>query len=85
MKYIAKPVVIEAMQWDGTKEGAERIKKEFGFNYAIGFFNKPYCEIKAPGIIFSVFKGEYVIKDLMGEAYSASPSMFKKMFKKEAV
>ena len=81
MKYIAKPFIIEAIQWDGTEEGAEKIKEEFGFDYRMNYFsNNPSFIIYRT---LSVYKNDYVMKDLLGMLLVCRESIFKQAFKKE--
>ena len=82
MKYVAEPLVIEAIQWDGTEEVAKKIKKEFGFDYRMDHNEKPALEIYAPHMALLLFKGGYLIKDLMGEPFACKARIFKQRFKK---
>jgi hypothetical protein len=83
MKYILKPFIVEAIQWDGTEEGAEKIKKELGFKYHIQYEDSIFravLEIYAPNITLPLYKGEYLIKNLMGEPYACTTYIFHKRF-----
>ena len=83
MKYVAESLVIEAIQWDGTEKGAKKIKKEFGFDYRMDCDEKPALEIYAPHMALLLFKGEYLIKDLLGESFACKARIFKQRFKKD--
>ena len=85
MKYVAEPFIVEAIQWDGTEEGAEKIKKEFGFDYRMGHMDydnkKLMLEIYAESGATLLNKGEYLIKDLIGEPFACKARIFKQRFK----
>ena len=83
MKYVAEPFIVEAIQWDGTEEGAAKIKKEFGFDYYIGEYNhKPFLEVYTCGRKVFLIKGEYLIKNLMDISFECRASKFKQVFEK---
>ena len=88
MKYIAKPFIIEAIQWDGTEEGAEKMKKEFGFDYHMQYEDSIFravLEIYTSSTTLPLYKGEYLIKNLIGEPYACRVGVFKQRFQKVRV
>ena len=87
-KFRKKPVVVEAIQWDGTYKGILRITKEFiGINT---FLSHPYNteeKIVANGQEWGwvigtlegshvVTMGDFVVKGIKGEFYPCKPDIF---------
>lgn len=80
MKFKKKPVVIDAIQWDGTFTGIEKIKAAFPdietrsisrkhdavYSWEIGTLEGKH--------IVSV--GDYIIKGVKGEYYPCKPDIF---------
>ena len=92
MKYISKPVIIEAIKWDGTVNAVEQIGKEFSDIFIedailnIGHF-ADYIDdcplyIKFLNREMRLTKGDYIIKGLAGEYYSCSEDTFKERYEK---
>jgi hypothetical protein len=80
MKYRKKPVVIEAIQWDGTFHHSCRIEDELGYmtilrdstQWVIGTLEGPHI----------VSKGDFVIRGIIGEFYSCKAEIFEKTYEK---
>ena len=74
-KFRKKPVVIEAVQYDGTEESADAICKWAAPAQYIGFVRKYLC-IKTLEGDLTVSEGDYVIKGIKGEFYPCKPDIF---------
>lgn len=76
MKYRKKPVVIEAVQWNG-KNNSEILSFAKGASYIIDdlIINTLEGRMKA-----SV--GDYIIKGVNGEFYPCKPDIFEKTYEK---
>jgi hypothetical protein len=81
MKYIKKPVVIDAIKWEGSKASWDMIHANFpdikiepGEIGSMSFF----IETLEGGHICS--KGDYVIRGVEGEYYPCKPDIFKKTY-----
>ena len=70
-KFRKKPVIIEAVQFDGTN--AKEIE-EFTNGEAMAFPN--YISIKTPEGHMSGDKGDWIIKGTKGEFYPCKPYIF---------
>ena len=82
MKYRKKPVVIDAIQWDGTKSGKNRITDAFPAIRTTGQTGSLYKDEMSHWRIETlegghyVTKGDYVIKGVKGEFYPCKPDIF---------
>lgn len=86
MKYVKKPVQVEAIQWDGTLDGIQKIKAEFP---AMATDQLAMCKAGTSVMYWSiktlegahiVSKGDYVIKGIAGEFYPCKPAIFLKSY-----
>jgi len=77
-QYRKKPVVIEAIQWDGTEDLALEIASIGGFegmlDYKTGAFGGLYIETLEGRM--QVSPNDYVIKGVKGEFYPCKPDIF---------
>lgn len=84
MKYRKKPVVIDAIQFDGTEESALEIASIEDFEGVIDFksgnFDGFYI-LTLEGRM-RVSPGDYVIKGIQGEYYSCKPDIFEATYEK---
>lgn len=82
MKYRKKPVVIDAIQWDGTKSGKNRITDAFPGINTVGQTGSLYKDEMSHWRIQTlegshyVTKGDFVIKGVKGEFYPCKPDIF---------
>lgn len=82
MKYRKKPVVIEAIQWDGTEAGLQRIKSFFPAletTAKSGHLRKPEVtrwRIQTLEGGHEVSPGDFIIKGIKGEFYPCKPEIF---------
>lgn len=74
MKYRKKPVVIDAIQWDGTASGASKIAE--AFNVACAWHVGHTLEIPTLEGTMSASCGDYIIKGIKGECYPCKPDIF---------
>lgn len=84
MKFRKKPVVIEAVQWDGTPEVASRIV-EWSQGDAVVAYPAHYADPQlGPGMmLIRTFEGnlrasvgDWIIKGVQGEFYPCKPDIF---------
>jgi len=75
-----KPVVIEAVQWDGTTEQAIEIDTWMhGCATVMTDAKRPdYCELTIETLegVMRVDPGDYVIRGIQGEFYPCKPDIF---------
>lgn len=86
MKYRKKPVIIEAIIWNGTnlKEVMEFIGSEFMYDENSNYITNKFIYYKPTKKLFintlegkmEVAKGDYIIKGIKGEFYSCKPDIF---------
>ena len=86
MKYRKKPVVIEAIQWDGNnlKEVMEFIGSEFSYEENTDYVTNKFNYRKLTKKLFintlegkmEVSEGDYIIKGIKGEFYPCKPDIF---------
>lgn len=83
-KYRKKPVVIDAIQWDGTRECAEAIRQEFGENIQIfqdeAFVSLGCLTLEGP---LAVSVGDWVIRGTKAEVYPRKPDIFATIYDEE--
>lgn len=72
-KYRKKPVVIEAMKWDGSVEMAEFLSDHIDGTIVAG---DRYMVFTLEGDMYAD-KGDYIIKGIKGEFYPCKPDIFK--------
>lgn len=82
MKFRKKPVVIDAIQWDGTKSGKNRITNAFPNIITVaqsGHLHKDEMYLWEIGTLEGkhiVSKGDWIIKGIKGEFYPCKPDVF---------
>ena len=81
MKFIKKPVAIEAIEWDGTNfsELQEWVGSDFGGIYDM--------TDSAPSLVIKTLEGkhlarmgDWIIKGVKGEFYPCKPDIFKQTY-----
>lgn len=84
MRYKKKPVVIDAIQWDGSEDGAINIASQEDFegmlDFKSGGFDGFY--IKTLEGLMQVSKDDYVIRGVKGEFYPCKPDIFELTYDK---
>lgn len=81
MKYVKKPVVIEAFKWDGTDECIDSVDWAYLklLNGDIGrTCNRLF--IKTLEGTMEAKEGDYIIKGVEGEIYPCKPDIFEKTY-----
>ena len=94
MKYKKKPVIVEAIQWDGSYESTRQVCEFMGRTVA----NNEMTQRKFEEYVYSCVNngmyihtlegqmkasiGDYIIKGVNGEIYPCKPDIFKKTYEK---
>jgi len=73
-KYRKKPVVIEAIQWDGENDTLNELAKFIGKNISLDIFSKFTITTLEGDMKASLF--DYIIKGIKGEFYPCKPDIF---------
>lgn len=82
-KYRKKPVVIQAIEWDGSYSSSQSIKKMFPKIRTLSqSYHKEHdtCTLWKIGTLeggHRVSKGDFIIKGVKGEFYPCKPDIFK--------
>ena len=85
MKYVKKPVVIDAFQYDGdfSNSKGEYYVPEWAiedYESGIMYFVGPELYIKTLEGVHHVSLYDYVIKGVVGELYPCKPDIFKQTY-----
>lgn len=72
-QYRKRPVVIEALQFDGTTESAERI---VAWTLGVAGFADKQLHIRTLEGDMRADVGDYIIKGVQGEFYPCKPDIF---------
>lgn len=82
MKYVKKPVEIEAVQFIDTPERISEIAEFVGTDLRVNYENKdnPYILIETPEGTMKASVGDYIIKGVKGEFYPCKPDVFKQTY-----
>ena len=78
MKYRKKPVVIEAVQFDGTDESCDWLLPQLIDGSISRSFNK--LHIKTLEGTMTADVGDWIIKGVNGEFYPCKPDIFEKTY-----
>ena len=86
-QYRKKPVVIQAVQWDGTEEMAKELihKKLINAEISYASYNtETFClfKIKTLEGTMLVSKDDYIIRGVQGEYYPCKPDIFQMTYEK---
>lgn len=82
-KYVTKPVLVEAIQFDGTN--IEEIKEFAGDKVITECWNREtsyYIAIRTLEGVMEALAGDYIIKGIKGEIYPCKPDIFEKTYEK---
>lgn len=80
MKYRKLPVVIDAVQYDGTQKGLNMINGMFGKIVATQSLNPNNIVISTWEGNMTATKGDYIIKGVHGEPYPCKPEIFNETY-----
>jgi hypothetical protein len=77
MKFRKKPVVVQAVQWNGNNLDELRafVPEEFRHNK----INQPMGIVTLEGVM-TVSDGDWIIKGVRGEFYPCKPDIFKETY-----
>lgn len=78
-QYRKKPVVIEAVQWDGTYEKAQEIN-EWNENQQWPIMDDRRMKIPTREGLTIASVGDFVIKGVKGEFYACKPDIFEQTY-----
>jgi len=81
MKFRKKPVVIEAIQWDGTFHHSCKIEDEFGTKFTV-LRDSTRWHIGILEGQHEVSPKDWIIKGVAGEFYPCKPDIFEKTYEK---
>jgi len=76
MQYRKKPIVIEAVQYDGSKENLAAILR---LGNSIMLY-PDHLRIKTLEGIMHAFPGDWIIKGVKGELYPCKPDIFEQTY-----
>lgn len=76
MRYRKKPVVIEAVKWDGTQIARDKLLRWGGFHLE-DYNNFGELEITTLEGVMKAEIGDWIIKGVKGEFYPCKPDIFK--------
>lgn len=84
MKYVKKPVVIEALKFDGTLSSYSTIAEAFGSDSinCVGIEPDLYLNISTMEGVMVAMAGDYIIKGVIGELYPCKPEVFHATYSK---
>lgn len=86
MKFRKKPIVIDAVRFDGSLEGAQQILAELGLDEEIGRFYTTtaggHLEIRTLEGVMTASPGDYVIRGVAGEVYPCKPNIFEATYER---
>lgn len=84
MKYRKKPVIVDAVQFDGTEESAVEITLQDNFEGVLDYTSKSFG-----GLFIGIYDKrvrvdpmDWVIKDDIDEFYTCKPDIFEKLYEK---
>jgi hypothetical protein len=80
--YRKKPVVIEAVQWNGNLEVFEDWMERFG-SLPILLDHIPSLGIQTPEGLMMAQVGDYIIRGVAGEFYPCKPAIFEATYEPE--
>jgi hypothetical protein len=87
--YRKKPVVIEALQWDGTYDSYDKLHARWPNLENASLTHRPhertiqYWSIRTLEGQHIVSKGDYIIKGVKGEFYPCKPDIFEMTYEEE--
>ena len=76
--YRKKPIVIQAVQWDGTEQHALEIASIEDFKGKINYGEKKFVKFYIDTLegMMQVSPNDYIIKGVKGEFYPCKPDIF---------
>ena len=74
-KFRKKPIVIEAIQWDGNNHD-----EIFKWSSQVYWFNSDYLEVDTKEGRIKASINDWIIKGIKGEFYPCKPDIFEKTY-----
>ncbi len=87
MRYTKKPVMIEALQWDGSYESMMKIRETFSDLRCSSTYHQDNNTVQS-FVVYTlegqhvVSPGDFVIKGVKGEFYPCKPDIFELTYDK---
>lgn len=81
-QYRKKPVVIEAIQFDGSLSSLSEIMKMGGERKVIMEADHSFLKIETLEGVMKANRGDWVIQGVRGEIYPCKPDIFKETYEK---
>jgi hypothetical protein len=82
MKYVKKPIEIEAIQFLDTVERIKEIHDFMGEDFSIAYSENPVLKIPTLEGVMTASVGDYIIKGVHGEFYPCKPDIFEETYEK---
>jgi hypothetical protein len=80
-KYVGKPVVVEAVQWDGSMTQAAEIVSAIGGTHAQYMDEMPdFIHIQTLEGLMRASPQDWIIRGTRGEYYPCKPDVFEKKY-----
>jgi len=80
-KYRKKPIVIEAIQWDGELSTYQKILKNFYTKYKIIYIQEfKELQIETLEGTHTASLNDWIIKGIEGEVYPCKPTVFEAIY-----
>ena len=76
VKYRKKPVVVEAIQFDGSEESFNKCRKFAGDNFYYDYQVSPTTRVKTLEGEVGCSVNDWIIKGVKGEFYPCKPDIF---------
>ena len=80
-----KPIVVEAIRFDGTVEGVKAVDEFVGEKVTASTFGRPwkwYCYFETLEGTMCAGPGDWIIKGVQGEFYPCKPDIFEATYEK---
>lgn len=83
MKFVKKPIIIDAVQFDGTSESLVKMSQEMHmpierYVYSLGKYGTIIIPTLEGNHIATV--GDWIIRGIVGEFYPCKPDIFQKTY-----
>jgi len=79
-KYRKKPIVVEAVRWDGREETYQQLLKRWKTDRVVRIGENNSLFIHTPEGVMEAKVGDFVIRGIKGEIYPCKPDIFKETY-----
>ena len=79
-KYRKKPIVVEAVRWDGREETYQQLLKRWKTSRVVRIGENNSLFIHTPEGVMEAKVGDFVIRGIKGEIYPCKPEIFKETY-----